>query len=70
VRVGTRVRLHPQAGGEPRTVTILGPYEADPEKGILSHASEAGQALLEKSAGDTVTYDGASFTVASIERAL
>jgi len=70
VRVGTRVRLEPQAGGEPRTVTILGPYEADPEKGILSHASEAGQALLEKSTGDTVTYDGGRFTVASIERAL
>jgi transcription elongation factor GreA len=70
VRVGTRVRLQPKSGGEPRTVTILGPYEADPEKGILSHASEAGQALLERSAGDTVTFDGGTFTVASIERAL
>jgi transcription elongation GreA/GreB family factor len=70
VRVGTRVRLEPQSGGDPRTVTILGPYEADPEKGILSHASEAGQALLEKSAGDAVTFDGGRFTVASIERAL
>jgi transcription elongation GreA/GreB family factor len=69
VRVGTMVWLQPQAGGEQRAVTILGPYEADPEKGIVSHASEAGQALLEKETGDTVTFDGGAWTVASIQRA-
>jgi transcription elongation GreA/GreB family factor len=51
-------------------VTILGPYEADPAKGILSHGSEAAQALLEKTPGDSVKFDGGAWTVASIERAI
>ncbi len=68
VRVGTRVWLAPPSGGKRRAVTILGPYEADPEKGILSHGSEAAQALLDKSPGDAVKFDGGAWTVASIER--
>ena len=48
VRVGTRVWLQPQAAGERRAVVILGPYEADPGQGIVSHGSEAAQALLER----------------------
>ena len=68
VRVGTRVWLEPQSGGARRAVTILGPYEADPEKGIVSHGSEAAQALLEKTPGDTVRFDGGTWTVASVQR--
>jgi len=70
VRVGTRVWLEPPSGGGRRAVTILGPYEADPAKGILSHGSEAAQALLEKTPGDSVKFDGGAWTVASIERAI
>ena len=69
VRVGTRVRLEPQGGGDGRTVTILGPYEADPEKGIVSNGSEAAQALLERGPGEAVRFDGAAWTIASIEPA-
>ncbi len=70
VRVGTRVWLEPPSGGERRAVTILGPYEADPEKGILSHGSDAAQALLDRSPGDTVKFDGRAWTVGLIERGL
>ena len=70
VRVGTRAWLRPHAGGERRAVTVLGPYEADPEKGVVSHASEAAQALLERAPGDSVRFDGAAWTVESVEPAL
>ena len=63
MRVGTRVWLRPQAGGERRAIMILGPYEGDPENGIVSHGSEAAQALLEKAVGDAVSFDGAAWTV-------
>lgn len=35
---------------------ILGPYEAAPEKGIISYESLLGKALLQKRVGDTVAY--------------
>jgi transcription elongation GreA/GreB family factor len=69
VRVGTRVWLKPQRGGERRPVTILGPYEAAPEKGIVSNGSEAAQALLERATGEAVRFDGAGWTISSIEPA-
>ncbi len=49
---------------------ILGPYEGEPERGILSHGSEAAQLLLEKAVGDAVSFDGAAWTVDRIEPAL
>jgi transcription elongation GreA/GreB family factor len=70
IRVGTRVWLEPEQGGERRAVTILGPYEADPAQGIVSNASEAAQGLLEKAAGDPVKFDGATWTVGKIEPAI
>jgi transcription elongation GreA/GreB family factor len=69
VRVGTRVWLEPQGGGDRRTVTILGPYEAAPEKGIVSNGSEAAQGLLEREPGEAVRFDGAGWTISSIEPA-
>jgi len=65
VRVGARVGL--EADGERRELTVLGPYEADPDAGIVSHASEAGQALLEKAVGDRVTLAGATYTIVAIQ---
>jgi transcription elongation GreA/GreB family factor len=69
VRVGTRVRLEPAGGGDGRTFTILGPYEGDPERRVLSIGSEAAQALLERAVGEAVTLDGERWTIAAIERA-
>ena len=68
VRVGTRVRLERAGGGDGRTFTILGPYEGDPEQGVLSVGSEAAQALLEHAVGEVIALDGESWTIAAIER--
>jgi transcription elongation factor GreA len=69
VRVGTRVRLEPAGSGDGRTFTILGPYEGDPEQGVLSVGSDAAQALLERAVGDVVALDGGRWRIAAIERA-
>ena len=39
-------------GGEERSMTMLGAWDADPEKNIVSYLSEIGQALLGKVVGD------------------
>ncbi len=65
VRVGTRVTLRRPDGGE-QVVTILGPYEADPDAGILSAGSEAAQGLLERHPGAVVTYAGETCTITAI----
>ena len=70
VRVGTRVVLAPVDRGPERRITILGPYEADPDAGVLSNGTEAAQGLLEHVPGDTVNFDGAAWTVAGIEPAI
>jgi transcription elongation factor GreA len=67
VRLGTRVTLQGEAGT--REVTILGPYEANAEAGIVSHASELAQALLDKPVGETVTVAGERLRIAAIARA-
>lgn len=66
VRVGTRVTLAGESGR--REIAVLGPYEADAEAGIVSHASEAGQALLERAVGDRVAIGGVTYTIAAIDR--
>ncbi len=51
VTLGSRVRLQDQDG---RTVeyTILGPWEVDLDRGIISYLSPIGKSLLKKSPGD------------------
>lgn len=56
VRVGTRVTLVPKAGGPPRGLTILGPWDADPAQGIVSYLAPAVLPLLGKAAGDAVRF--------------
>jgi len=69
VRVGTRVLLRGKDDQAERSLVVLGPYEAEPEKGVLSFGSEAAQALLERAIGDTVAFDRRSWTVERIEPA-
>jgi transcription elongation GreA/GreB family factor len=68
VRVGTRVELA-DGGGATRTLTILGPWESAPEKGIISFESEAARGLIGTKVGDPVTLGGEALTVQSIGRA-
>ncbi len=68
VRVGTAVVLAGRDGAT-RRITILGPYEANPEADILSPGAEAAQQLLGRTVGEEVRWDGASWTVTAIEPA-
>lgn len=68
VRVGTRVTLHGDGGAE-RAVTILGPWESEPEAGVVSYESELAAALLGKAPGESVTIGGERSEVAAVERA-
>ncbi|HVR42717.1 MAG TPA: GreA/GreB family elongation factor [Thermoanaerobaculia bacterium] len=65
VRIGTRVGL--RNGDVHREVTILGPWESDPEHGIYSNQSEAAHALLGHRTEEIVSFMGNDYVVESIE---
>lgn len=52
---GTRVTIKHQGKTELETYTILGPWDVDIEKGVISYLSPIGKGLLHKTAGETVT---------------
>lgn len=66
VRVGTKVVL--SNGDIRREVTILGPWESDPERSVYSVQSDAAKALLGHAAGDLVTFMGNDYQIESIRR--
>ncbi|MCX7895859.1 MAG: GreA/GreB family elongation factor [Thermoanaerobaculum sp.] len=66
VRVGCEVELVAEGTGERRRVILLGPYEADPQLGIFSHASQVGQTLLGKSPGSEVSLEGQRYRISKI----
>ena len=68
VRVGTTVELELEGSGA-KTLTILGPWESDPDQGVISFESELAAALLDSGVGDSVTVAGTTYTVQSIDRA-
>lgn len=70
VRVGVTVTLRRGADVETSRVTILGPYEGDPDRNILSAGSEAAQALLDHKPGDAVVFRALNWTIAAIEPAV
>jgi len=52
VRIGHKVTV--SYDGKQRTYEILGSSEADPVRGIISHSSPIGSALLNRHVGETV----------------
>ena len=66
VRVGTKVEL--SNGDVRRDVTILGPWESDPERGVYSNQSEVATKLMGHAAGDLVTFMGNDYQIESIRR--
>jgi transcription elongation GreA/GreB family factor len=66
VRVGTKVVL--SNGDIRREVTILGPWESDPEHGVYSVQSDAAKALIGHAAGDLVTFMGNDYQIETIRR--
>lgn len=67
VRVGCQVALEGAGTPDQRVVIVLGPYEANPEEGIYSHASEVGQALLGKRVGSEVSLEGKAYRIVRID---
>ncbi|MAT47491.1 MAG: hypothetical protein CMO35_08685 [Verrucomicrobiaceae bacterium] len=54
VNIGTIVRLESEGGTE--QYTVLGAWDSDPDKRIVSYMSEIGQALIGKKVGDKVQF--------------
>ena len=66
VRVGTKIEL--SNGDVRREVTILGPWESDPERGVYSNQSEVAGKLMGHAAGDIVTFMGNDYQIESIRK--
>ena len=58
IQLGSTVTI--EQDGKQQTFKILGPTETHPAKGIISHKSPLGAALVGKQAGDTVHYNVSS----------
>ncbi len=65
-RVGCRLGLQ-NAAGDTRSVTILGPWESDPDRHIVSYDSDLGQSLLGKKLGESVPFEDETWTLKTIE---
>ena len=55
--IGTVVRSVDLATGQPEHFTILGAWDSDPEKGIVSYLSPVAQSLLNRKVGDEVEFE-------------
>ena len=68
ISIGTRVTLRPKDGGEALlTLTILGQWDSDPAKNVLSYTSAAGALLLNAALGATVVFNEKDYVVDKIE---
>ena len=57
VGAGTVVHLTDMEVHQSETLTILGAWDDDPEKGVISYLTPVAQALLNKKVGDSVEYE-------------
>ncbi|MDR3284546.1 MAG: transcription elongation factor GreA [Treponema sp.] len=56
VSFGTTVTLKNEIAGKDETYTILGPWESDPDNGIISYMSPFGNALLNSKEGEALEF--------------
>jgi transcription elongation GreA/GreB family factor len=73
VSIGTVVTLRDSNSGQEETYSLLGAWDGDPERGIISYQTAIGQALLGHKLGEVVTlnteHGSADFAIISIEAA-
>ena len=73
VSIGTIVTLRNVETNNEETYTILGAWDGDPDRHIISYQTAIGQALLGHTVGETISlnteHDVAQFTIVSIEPA-
>lgn len=60
-------QIHMVSDGEEKSITILGPWDSEPEKNILSNESRMAKSLLGLAKGASVDLEGKSWTIQSIE---
>jgi transcription elongation factor GreA len=54
VSIGTRARVTDLKSGQPEQFTILGAWDSDPDKHIISYLAPVAQSLINKKVGDEV----------------
>lgn len=69
VSIGTIVTVRDKSSKKSETYTILGAWDGDPDRHIISYQTAIGQALLGKKTGDAATLPNGEFEVVSIEPA-
>ena len=74
VSIGTIVTVRDVGSKKEETYTILGAWDGDPERNVVSYQTAIGQALLGHTAGEVVVLNdesgkGARFEIMSIEPA-
>ena len=73
VSIGTIVTLRETSKGREETYTILGAWDGDPERAIISYQTAIGQSLLGHGVGEVVELnseeDTGSYAIISIEPA-
>jgi transcription elongation GreA/GreB family factor len=73
VSIGTIVKLREVETDKEETYTILGAWDGDPDRHIISYQTAIGQALLGHEIGEIISLntedDSAQFTIASIQAA-
>ena len=57
VGLGTRVNVTDLVASHPDTFTILGAWDSDPDKGVVSYLTPLAQALLNKKPGEEVEFE-------------
>jgi transcription elongation factor GreA len=74
VSCGTKVVLNNINSGNKEEYTILGPWESDPDNGIISYLSPFGNSILNKTEGEqtefTINGEKVSYTVETISAAI
>jgi transcription elongation GreA/GreB family factor len=69
VSIGTIVTVRDNASKKSETYTILGAWDGDPDRHIISYQTAIGQALLGKKAGESATLPSGEAEIVSIEPA-
>jgi transcription elongation factor GreA len=73
ISFGTKVTLSDKNTGAEEIFTILGPWESDPDNGVISYMSPFGNAIMDKKVGDDAEFSinehRYSYTVKNIQPA-
>jgi transcription elongation factor GreA len=73
VSIGTIVKLRNATTNDEETYTILGAWDGDPDRHVISYQTAIGQALLGHEIGETISMNRdegtAQFTIVSIQPA-